>query len=555
MRILWLAAVLIAVVATATEAQLTSDFYATTCPTAVKTVADLVGAKIRKDGTVAAGLLRLQFHDCFVRGCDASLLLDSTSSPPNVAEKEGIPNINSVRGYEIIDEAKAIIEAACPGVVSCADIIALASRYAVNAIGGPGWNVPLGRRDGVVSLASETLLNLPPPDATYAQLVSMFKTKGLTEREMVILSGGHTIGKVRCLFFLNRLYNFPGSADGVDPTFNATYAAELKKVCKPGDFTTRVPFDPSFGGNRFDSSFYTGVKQGKGIIKSDAVLSQNTALMDRYSAAPIMPFFWDFAQAMEKMSKMGVLTGTQGEIRLKCNVVNPKTAPPPPAPITAPPPPAPAPPTAIPPPSTPPPSAATPPPAVPVTPPASIPPPPSLTPPPATVPPPASLTPPPASVPPPSPATRPPPPPVTVTPPASVPPPSPATRPPPPPVTVTPPASVPPPSPATRPPPPPVTVTPPASVPPPASLTPPPASVPPPASLTPPPASVPPPSSATRPPPPPVTVTPPASPPPAVPVTPPASIPPPPSTPPPSSLTPPPASPPPASPPSTAPAA
>lgn len=67
MRILWLAAVLIAVVATATEAQLTSDFYATTCPTAVKTVADLVGAKIRKDGTVAAGLLRLQFHDCFVR--------------------------------------------------------------------------------------------------------------------------------------------------------------------------------------------------------------------------------------------------------------------------------------------------------------------------------------------------------------------------------------------------------------------------------------------------------------------------------------------------------
>ncbi|KAG6545373.1 hypothetical protein Mapa_013222 [Marchantia paleacea] len=414
---LWLAAVLIAIVATATDAQLATDFYANTCPTAVKTVADIVGAKIRKDGTVAAGLLRLQFHDCFVRGCDASLLIDSTSNPSNVAEKEGLPNINSVRGYEIIDEAKTAIEAACPGVVSCADIVALASRNAVNAIGGPWWNVPLGRRDGVVSLASETLTNLPPPDATYAQLVSMFKSKGLTEREMVILSGGHTIGKVRCLFFLNRLYNFPGSPDGVDPTLNSTYAAELKNVCKPGDSTTKVPFDPSLGGNRFDSNYYTGVKQGKGVIKSDAVLRQNTFLMDRYSAAPIMPFFWDFAQAMEKMSKMSVLTGTQGEIRLKCSVVNPKTAPPPPATnTTAPPPPAftnstappPAPATATPPPSTPPPSSATPPPASPppaatVTPPASPPPASPSTPPPST-PPPSSATPPPASPPPESPS-------------------------------------------------------------------------------------------------------------------------------------------------------
>lgn len=91
-------------------------------------------------------------------------------------------------------------------------------------------------------------------------------------------AGAHTIGKVRCLFILNRLYDFPGSSDGVDPTFNSTYAAVLKKVCKPGDFTTRVPFDPSLGGNRFDSSYYTNFKQGRGVIRSDAVLSPNTAL-------------------------------------------------------------------------------------------------------------------------------------------------------------------------------------------------------------------------------------------------------------------------------------
>lgn len=59
------------------------------------------------------------------KGCDASILIDGSNS-----EKTAIPNLR-LRGYDIIDEAKAAVDRVCPGVVSCADLIAIAARDAV----------------------------------------------------------------------------------------------------------------------------------------------------------------------------------------------------------------------------------------------------------------------------------------------------------------------------------------------------------------------------------------------------------------------------------------
>lgn len=66
--------------------------------------------------------------------------------------------------------------------------------------GGLGYDVPAGRRDGIVSLASETLTNLPPPTFNVDQLTQLFANKGFTQEEMVTLSGNNFIMLNRYLF-------------------------------------------------------------------------------------------------------------------------------------------------------------------------------------------------------------------------------------------------------------------------------------------------------------------------------------------------------------------
>ena len=63
-----------------------------------------------------------------LQGCDASILLDETTSIQS--EKTALGNLNSARGYNVIDKANTEVEKICPGVVSCADIIAVAARDA-----------------------------------------------------------------------------------------------------------------------------------------------------------------------------------------------------------------------------------------------------------------------------------------------------------------------------------------------------------------------------------------------------------------------------------------
>ncbi|GKD05443.1 peroxidase 27-like protein [Tanacetum coccineum] len=106
-------------------------FYKKTCPRAEAIVMRTTANFISRAPSLAAPLLRMHFHDYFVRGCDGSVLLNSTKN--NQAEKAGIPNL-SLRGFQVIDAAKTVVEAACPGVVSCADILALVARGSIQQV-------------------------------------------------------------------------------------------------------------------------------------------------------------------------------------------------------------------------------------------------------------------------------------------------------------------------------------------------------------------------------------------------------------------------------------
>ena len=226
------------------------------------------------------------------QGCDASVLLNTTNSD-QPAEKDAVPNL-SLRGFQVIDAAKAELENQCPAVVSCADIIALIARDAIHMVidslqyyslqiydvviinanivmlyiwqlGGPQWKVPTGRRDGVVSMRDEALANLPPPFANLERLKSSFASKGLNVKDLVVLSGAHTIGTSHCAVFSNRIYNFTAKED-MDPSLDKSYAQQLKTKCKPGDSgKTVVEMDPgSF--RTFDNNYYVNLKKRRGLF-------------------------------------------------------------------------------------------------------------------------------------------------------------------------------------------------------------------------------------------------------------------------------------------------
>ncbi|XP_010919026.1 peroxidase 5 [Elaeis guineensis] len=303
------------------EAQLQVGFYDSICPQAELIVKTQVTVALLSNIGLAAGLVRMHFHDCFIRGCDGSVLIDSTST--NTAEKDSSIN-KSLRGFDVIDSAKALLEATCPGMVSCADILAIAARDSIELTGGLSYEVPAGRRDGTVSLASETFTNLPGPGFNVDQLTQSFKVKGLTQEQMVTLSGAHTIGRSHCSSFSNRLYNFSTTVKE-DPSLDATYAAQLMQECPQGstDPNLVVPMDPS-SPNIVDTGYYSNILANRGLFTSDQTLLSQvaTAGQVRQNAANSMLWQNKFAAAMVAMGQIGVLTGSNGEIRRNCRVVN-----------------------------------------------------------------------------------------------------------------------------------------------------------------------------------------------------------------------------------------
>ncbi|XP_057971095.1 cationic peroxidase 1-like [Malania oleifera] len=290
------------------------NFYNTTCPNALSIIRSAVNTAIQNEARMGASLLRLHFHDCFVQGCDASVLLDDTAN--FTGEKTAAPNLNSLRGFDVVDTIKSQLESSCPGVVSCADLLAVAARDSVVILGGPSWTVQLGRRDSTTASLALANTDIPAPTLNLSGLLTSFSNKGLNAQELVALSGAHTIGLARCTTFRARIYN--------ETNINATFAASLRSNCPAsgGDNNTS-PLDAT-SPTTFDNAYYLNLQGLRGLLHSDQQLFNNGSTDSQVNTygSNQGTFFTDFANAIIKMGALSPLTGTSGRIRTNCRRIN-----------------------------------------------------------------------------------------------------------------------------------------------------------------------------------------------------------------------------------------
>ncbi|ESW29585.1 hypothetical protein PHAVU_002G082100 [Phaseolus vulgaris] len=305
---------------------LTLDYYASTCPTVFDIVRKEMECAVISEPRNAAMIVRLHFHDCFVQGCDGSILLDDTVTLRG--EKKAANNINSLKGSGIVDKIKNMIESECPGVVSCADILTIAARDAVILVGGPYWDVPVGRKDSVTANVDLANTNLPTPEESLLSIIAKFLYQGLSVTDMVALAGAHTIGMAQCKNFRSRIYGDFESTSLKNP-ISESHLSSLRSVCPPvGGGDNNITAMDYMTPNLFDNSFYQLLINGEGLLNSDQEMYsslfgiETRELVKKYAADPLA-FFQQFS---ESMVKMGNITNSEsfitGEIRKNCRFVN-----------------------------------------------------------------------------------------------------------------------------------------------------------------------------------------------------------------------------------------
>ncbi|KAG0518179.1 hypothetical protein BDA96_09G153200 [Sorghum bicolor] len=293
-------------------AALSSRFYDHSCPGAYNVVRRVIQDARVSDPRLPASLIRLHFHDCFVNVRLRWILLLDDDLPAIQTEKNVPANNNSARGFPVVDGIKRALEQACPGIVSCADILALAAEISVELnrartnwaqAGGPRWRVLLGRRDGTTTNV-QSAKNLPSPFDSLAKLQEKFRNVNLDDTDLVALQGAHTFGKVQCQF-----------------TRHNCSAGQPQGALENLDQVTPTVFDNKYYGNLLHGQAQLPSDQ---VMLSDPAAPRTTAPVVHRFASNQKDFFTNFVASMIKMGNISPLTGKDGEIRKNCRRVNSK---------------------------------------------------------------------------------------------------------------------------------------------------------------------------------------------------------------------------------------
>ncbi|KAF3788402.1 Peroxidase 19 [Nymphaea thermarum] len=273
--------------------QLSVDFYSTSCPQLEQLVFSVTSQRFKEAPVSAPSTIRLFFHDCFVEGCDASILITGPGSEREALDNEYL----AAEAFESVGTAKAVVESKCPGVVSCADILAIAARDFV------------------------FLNNLPRSNSTVDDLLKLFASKGLNKTDLVALSGAHTIGFAHCRQFAARLYNY-NHTNRSDPLIEPRLLKALQMLCPRtgGNANVVAPCDVVTPFN-FDNVYYKNLEANMSLLASDQALflDPRTRGLVRMLGKHMGTFFDAFSQAMDKMGSIGIKLGNEGEIRRDCS--------------------------------------------------------------------------------------------------------------------------------------------------------------------------------------------------------------------------------------------
>ncbi|KAL6899103.1 hypothetical protein ACP4OV_005761 [Aristida adscensionis] len=300
---------------------------------------------IRSSPRVGAALIRLLFHDCWVNGCDASVLLDETPTDGTNTEKKAVNNIG-LAGFDLIDTIKSKVG----DDVSCADIIVFAARDAASILscGNITYSVAGGRRDGVLSSAAVADANLPASTFNFTELRDNFAApnggRNFSVEELVALTGAHSIGVAHLSSYADRLVN--ETATPIDDQYSAalnktTPVDQLGQGNNPtvhnnvrdetDEFQKDAGYDPVAIGvnprrNVLDNSFFPNTLQNKVLFKSDWVLRTDPGAAKKLNEYAGNPRQWssDFAAAMAKLSNQPAV-GNNLEIRKNCRSTNKKS--------------------------------------------------------------------------------------------------------------------------------------------------------------------------------------------------------------------------------------
>ncbi|XP_058214950.1 peroxidase 21 isoform X2 [Rhododendron vialii] len=294
------------------------DYYNDSCPRAEEIIKEQVNNLYHKHGNTAVSWIRNLFHDCIVKSCDASLLLETKYG---ILSEQSSEKSFGMRNFKYIVTIKEALESECPLAVSCADIVALSARDGVALLGGPQIAMKTGRKDSKESYAAEVEELIPNHNDTMSSVLSRFQSVGIDTEGTVALLGAHSVGRTHCTNLVDRLY------PTVDPSLDPGHAEYLKRRC-PSPYPDMEAVEYSRNDLKtpmvLDNMYHKNLLSHKGLLSVDQQLASDPATLPfvEKMASDNGYFLEQFSRAMVVLSENNPITGDEGEIRRDCRYVN-----------------------------------------------------------------------------------------------------------------------------------------------------------------------------------------------------------------------------------------